>query len=61
MPEAVLSQLKDGGRIGAIFMDGPLGVAKIGIKAEGRVSWRPVFNAAAPVLDGFTRARGFVL
>ncbi len=61
VPEAVLSQLKDGGRIGAIFMDGPLGVAKIGIKAEGRVSWRPVFNAAAPVLDGFTRARGFVL
>lgn len=61
VPEAILAQLKDGGRIGAIFMDGPLGVAKVGLKADGVVSWRPVFNAAAPVLDGFSRARGFVL
>lgn len=61
VPEALLAQLKDGGRIGAIFMDGALGVAKVGIMADGQVSWRPVFNAAAPVLDGFTRARGFVL
>ncbi len=61
VPEALLAQLKDGGRIGAIFMDGALGVAKVGIKADGQVSWRPVFNAAAPVLDRFTRARGFVL
>lgn len=61
VPEALLAQLKDGGRIGAIFMDGVLGTARIGLKSDGIVTWRPVFNAAAPVLDGFTRARGFVL
>ncbi|MDX5349756.1 MAG: protein-L-isoaspartate O-methyltransferase [Paracoccaceae bacterium] len=61
VPEALLAQLKDGGRIGAIFMDGVLGTAKVGLKSDGTVTWRPVFNAAAPVLDGFTRARGFVL
>lgn len=61
VPEALLQQLKDGGRIGAVFMDGALGTAKIGYKSEGRVSWRPVFNATAPVLDGFRKARGFTL
>jgi protein-L-isoaspartate(D-aspartate) O-methyltransferase len=61
VPEALLAQLKDGGRIGAIFMDGPLGTAKIGFKRDGDVTWRPVFNATAPVLDGFRKARAFAL
>lgn len=61
VPDGLLHQLKDGGRIGAIFMDGPLGTAKIGHKSGGKVSWRPVFNAAAPVLDGFRKARAFAL
>jgi protein-L-isoaspartate(D-aspartate) O-methyltransferase len=61
VPEALLGQLKDGGRIGAVFMDGPLGVAKVGYKSDGQVTWRAVFNAAAPVLDGFRKARAFAL
>lgn len=61
VPEDLLEQLKDGGRIGAVFMDGPLGTAKIGFKIDGRVSWRAAFNATAPVLDGFRKARGFTL
>jgi protein-L-isoaspartate(D-aspartate) O-methyltransferase len=61
VPDALLGQLKDGGRIGAIFMDGPLGTAKIGYKSDGHVTWRPVFNATAPVLDGFRKARAFAL
>lgn len=61
VPEALLAQLKDGGRIGAIFMEGALGTAKVGYKNEGRVTWRSVFNATAPVMDGFQRAKGFVL
>ena len=61
LPEALLAQVKDGGRIGAVFMDGVLGTAMIGFKIEGGVSWRPVFNATAPVLDGFRKARGFTL
>ncbi|MBN8630279.1 MAG: protein-L-isoaspartate O-methyltransferase [Rhodobacterales bacterium] len=61
VPETVLAQLKDGGRIGAVFMDGALGTAKVGYKIDGQITWRPVFNAAAPVLPGFQIARGFTL
>jgi protein-L-isoaspartate(D-aspartate) O-methyltransferase len=45
VPDAVLAQLKDGGRIGVIFMEGPLGTVKVGYKSGGLVTWRPVFNA----------------
>ena len=61
VPEGLLTQLKTGGRIAAIFMVGALGTARIGYKLEGAVSWRPVFNATAPVLPGFEARRGFVL
>ena len=61
VPAAVLAQLKDGGRIAAVFMDGALGTVRTGLKLDGRVVWRFAFNAAAPVLPGFAAARGFVL
>lgn len=61
VPEALLAQLKDGGRIGCVFMEGALGVARVGYKADGRINWRYVFNAAAPVLPGFTAVRSFAL
>ena len=61
IPDAVLAQLKEGGRIGAVFMDGAVGTARVGYKTEGRMTWRPVFNAAAPDLAGFRTARGFTL
>jgi protein-L-isoaspartate(D-aspartate) O-methyltransferase len=61
LPDTLAAQLKEGGRIAALFMDGAVGAVKIGRKAQGAVSWRPVFNAAAPVLDGFRKARGFAL
>jgi protein-L-isoaspartate(D-aspartate) O-methyltransferase len=61
VPDSVLGQLKDGGRIGTVFMDGPLGVAKVGYKSEGRVTWRAAFHAAAPLLDGFRKVRAFAL
>ena len=61
IPDAVLDQIRDGGRIAAIFMAGPLGRAMIGYKMDGRVTWRFAFNATAPVPPGFAAARGFVL
>ncbi|GLS87903.1 protein-L-isoaspartate O-methyltransferase [Cypionkella aquatica] len=61
VPEALLSQLAEGGRIAAIYMQGPLGSVKIGHKADGRVSWRFAFNATAPVLAGFAKAPAFAL
>ena len=61
VPEALTAQLKDGGRIAAIFMEGSLGVAKIGHKAANGVTWRYAFNASAPVLQGFETAAVFAL
>ncbi len=61
IPEAVTNQLKDGGRIAALFMEGSLGTVRIGLKAGGRIDWRPAFNAGAPVIPGFERVRAFAL
>lgn len=61
VPEALADQLKEGGRIAAIMMDGALGTVKFGTRSGGRVSWRYGFNATAPVLPGFTAARDFAL
>lgn len=53
VPDTLTDQLKEGGRIVALFMDGPLGEVRLGYKRSGKVSWRLGFNAAAPVLPGF--------
>lgn len=61
LPDALAAQLKEGGRIGCVFMEGALGVARIGYKVDGVITWRFVFNAAAPVLPGFEARPGFIL
>ncbi|WP_413849938.1 protein-L-isoaspartate O-methyltransferase family protein [Albidovulum sp.] len=61
VPDAILAQLKEGGRIGCLFMEGALGVCRIGHKIDGAVTWRFAFNATAPVLPGFAARKAFVL
>ncbi len=61
IPDALLAQLKEGGRIGCVFMEGALGVARVGYKIDGQMSWRFAFNASAPVLPGFAARRDFAL
>ncbi|MDO5530040.1 MAG: methyltransferase domain-containing protein [Paracoccus sp. (in: a-proteobacteria)] len=61
IPQALTAQLREGGRIGAIFMEGRLGAARIGHMVGGTVSWRFAFNASAPLLPGFEREKGFAL
>jgi len=61
VPDAILDQLKIGGRIACIFMEGVLGEVRIGYKSEHGVSWRADFNAGAPVLRGFVREKAFQL
>jgi protein-L-isoaspartate(D-aspartate) O-methyltransferase len=61
VPDALLEQLKDGGRIGCVFMEGALGVVRIGYKIDGDVTWRFAFNASAPVLPGFAKKAAFTL
>lgn len=61
IPMALLEQLKDGGRIAAIFQENASGEARIGIKSGAVVTWRLAFNCAAPVLPGFEKAPEFTL
>jgi protein-L-isoaspartate(D-aspartate) O-methyltransferase len=61
LPSALTSQLKDGGRIAALFMTGALGEVRIGVKRGEAIDWRRAFNATAPVLDGFAHKEEFVL
>lgn len=61
LPPAILEQLKDGGRIACLFMEGALGVVRIGYKRDGGISWRFAFNAGAPVLGGFEKQAAFSL
>lgn len=59
LPTALAEQLKEGGRVAAIFMEGALGTCRIGHKIDGTLTWRYAFNATAQVLPGFERAREF--
>lgn len=61
VPDALVDQLREGGRIVALFRENNLGTVRLGHKLDGRVNWRFAFNAAAPILPGFARPRGFVL
>lgn len=61
IPQALTDQLKDQGRIGALFMDGALGEVRLGQKLNGRIVWRRAFNAGAPILPGFGAQRAFHL
>lgn len=61
LPAPVPDQLREGGRIGCLFVEGALGVVRIGYKIDGRINWRDAFNAGAPVLPGFERHAAFTL
>lgn len=61
LPETIENQLKDGGRIACIFMDGALGSVSIGHKSGDVITWRFDFNAGAPVLSGFEKQHSFAL
>ncbi|WP_417626764.1 protein-L-isoaspartate O-methyltransferase family protein [Pararhodobacter aggregans] len=60
-PAALESQVKEGGRVVAIFMQGALGTVRLGVRHGDGIRWRDAFNATAPVLDGFAAERGFAL
>ncbi|WP_209427097.1 rRNA adenine N-6-methyltransferase family protein [Pararhodobacter sp. SW119] len=60
-PAEIEDQIKEGGRAAALFMDGALGTARLGIKRKGVLRWRDAFNSSAPVLEGFAREQSFAL
>jgi len=60
VPETLLSQLAEGGRLVAVMNDGPQGKATLFLKEHGGIGRRAVFDAAAPLLAGFKKMVGFV-
>ncbi|WP_112873474.1 protein-L-isoaspartate O-methyltransferase family protein [Paracoccus endophyticus] len=61
LPDTIADQLADGGRIIALWVEGALGVVRLGTRLDGRLMWRFAFHAHAPVLPGFAHPRGFTL
>ena len=61
IPQTIIDQLKNGGRIIALFADGAFGRVMMGYKLDGKVDWRNVFDAGAPVLPGFQKQHTFAL
>ena len=61
IPDEVLAQLKEGGRILAIFALSTVGEARLGRKIGDKVSWSLAFNAGAPILPGFNSDAAFAL
>lgn len=59
LPVVLQDQLKEGGRVACLFMQGALGEVRIGYKRGGAISWRMSFNAGAPVLAGFAKEKAF--
>ena len=59
LPPALEAQLKPGGRVAAIFVDGARGHARLGLRTETGIAWRRIFDATAPVLPGFAAAKAF--
>lgn len=60
VPQALLDQLKDGGRLVAVIAEHDFGRACLFRKSGSRVSQRPVFDAGGPLLPGFAREKTFV-
>ena len=59
-PDALLAQLKPGGRLVAVIRCAGRGQAHLFVKSDGAISSRAAFDAQVPVLPGFEKAKGFV-
>jgi protein-L-isoaspartate(D-aspartate) O-methyltransferase len=60
VPEALMRQLAEGGRLICIRGEGPVGKATLVRVVHGETSERVVFDAAGPPLPGFARPPAFV-
>ena len=59
VPASWTAALADGGRLGVVVRKGPVGKARIYLKAGGDLGWREPFDSTPPVLAGFEPAVGF--
>jgi protein-L-isoaspartate(D-aspartate) O-methyltransferase len=61
IPQELLEQLEDGGRLVAVIADGAFGRAQVWRRTGKAFDPRPVFDAGAQPLPGFSRQVEFVL
>ena len=59
IPEAIIAQLADGGRLGAGLLDRGVTRLIIGRKAGGAFGYLSFGDAGVPALPGFTRPKEF--
>lgn len=59
VPESLLEQLREGGRLVGVIGTGNTGTATLWTRSNGAVSARRAFNAAVRPLPGFERRREF--
>ncbi len=59
VPDAWLEQLAQGGRLGVIVREGPVGKARIYTRTGDAVSFRIAFDAFPPVAPGLVKPRTF--
>ena len=59
VPQALLDQLKEHGRLVAVVGRGLSGSARLYVREGKAISGRPVFNAAIKPLPGFDKVPGF--
>jgi protein-L-isoaspartate(D-aspartate) O-methyltransferase len=60
VPDGLLAQLADGGRLVTVIQSGNPGQAALYLREHGRVGHRVAFNASVPLLAGFRETVGFV-
>ncbi|MGF1502875.1 MAG: protein-L-isoaspartate O-methyltransferase [Paracoccaceae bacterium] len=59
IPDALYAQLRDGGRLVAIFAEGSVGKCRLVVKSGGGFSERYLFDAGGPALEGFEKLASF--
>ena len=59
LPDAVVEQLADGGRLGAALVDRGITRLIVGRKAGGAFGYLSIGDAGVPVLPGFSRPKAF--
>ncbi len=59
LPASIADQVKEGGQIACLFVEGALGSVRIGHKIDGDITWRFAFNGGAPVLPGYNKQEEF--
>ena len=60
-PDTWISAVGEGGRLGVVERQGPVGKACLYGRAEGQVGRRELFDSFAPILAGFEARHGFAL